>query len=179
MPADNSLRYRYQQAATAGAALRGELGVERQIVAMAALYHELRAAGKLAEAAAVKAEAYAIHSAAQAAAEEAAIASVLDEIVKIIEVEHTTADDRPAWRRRLNAAKKAQLRFAAGARLTLAPGGYVAPSASTPGSCYRLIKVGTAWQCTCQAMGFCWHKALAGAYELVCGACRQNLRRAA
>lgn len=53
------------QADTEGRALRGEFGVRRQLVAMSAQYHRLRAAGKVEEAAAVKAEAYAIWKAEQ------------------------------------------------------------------------------------------------------------------
>jgi len=51
----------HAQAAIEGAALRGELGIERQLRAMSAQYLELRAAGKLAEAAAVKAAAQQIY----------------------------------------------------------------------------------------------------------------------
>jgi hypothetical protein len=47
----------YAQASAEGAALRGELGIERQLVAMSAQYLELKAAGKLVEAQAVKAAA--------------------------------------------------------------------------------------------------------------------------
>lgn len=51
----------YSQASVEGAALRGELGTKRQIIAMSAQYLELKAAGKLAEAAAVKAAAIKIN----------------------------------------------------------------------------------------------------------------------
>jgi len=52
----------HNQAAAEGAALRGELGVERQLVALSALYLELRSEGKLAEALAVKAMAIEINA---------------------------------------------------------------------------------------------------------------------
>lgn len=53
------------QAQMEGAALRGELGIDAQLVAMSEQYTRLKAAGKLDEAAVVKAEAYAIYNAAQ------------------------------------------------------------------------------------------------------------------
>lgn len=53
----------YSQAAREGAALRGELGTDAQLVALSGLYLELKAAGKLEQAAAVKAQAYAIKQA--------------------------------------------------------------------------------------------------------------------
>jgi hypothetical protein len=53
----------YSQAATEGAALRGELGTDAQVIALSGLYLELKAAGKLEQAQAVKAQAYAIHQA--------------------------------------------------------------------------------------------------------------------
>lgn len=52
--ADNA-RFRIWQAEQEGAALRGEFGPRRQLLAMSALYKELKAAGKLDEAAAIKA----------------------------------------------------------------------------------------------------------------------------
>jgi hypothetical protein len=51
----------YSQAAREGAALRGELGIDAQLLAMSAQYAELKAAGKLVEALAVKAEALKIY----------------------------------------------------------------------------------------------------------------------
>jgi hypothetical protein len=53
----------YSQAAREGAALRGELGTDAQLLALSELYKELKAAGKLEQAQAVKAQAYAIHQA--------------------------------------------------------------------------------------------------------------------
>jgi hypothetical protein len=47
----------HAQAAAEGAALRGELGTQAQLIAMSAQYLELKAAGKLVEAQAVKAAA--------------------------------------------------------------------------------------------------------------------------
>lgn len=55
--------FSHNQAAIEGAALRGELGIERQLVAMSEQYKALRAAGKLEAAAAVKAEAVKINEA--------------------------------------------------------------------------------------------------------------------
>lgn len=49
-------RYRYRQAQTEGAALRGELGPQSQIIALSEVYKELRAAGKTEEAAAIRAQ---------------------------------------------------------------------------------------------------------------------------
>jgi hypothetical protein len=51
----------HAQAAAEGAALRGELGLDAQLIAMSAQYAELRRAGKLIEAQAVKAEAMKIY----------------------------------------------------------------------------------------------------------------------
>lgn len=54
------LRRNTQQAAVTGAALRGDLGVDAQLLAMSEQYKALRAAGKLAEAQAVRAAAIAL-----------------------------------------------------------------------------------------------------------------------
>lgn len=56
--------YPLRQAQAEGDALAGRFGVERQLVAMSALYLRLRTAGRLDEARAVKAEAQAINAAA-------------------------------------------------------------------------------------------------------------------
>jgi len=53
--------YRKAQAALQGAALRGEFGRRRQILALSERYKELREAGRFEEAAVVKAQAYAIN----------------------------------------------------------------------------------------------------------------------
>lgn len=53
------------QADNTGRALRGEFGVERQLVAMSEQYKQLKAAGRLDEAQAVKAQAYAIYNSQQ------------------------------------------------------------------------------------------------------------------
>lgn len=58
-------RYRLNQAAAEGAALRGEFGTDAQLLALSEQYKALKAAGRLDEAAAVKARAYAINAAAQ------------------------------------------------------------------------------------------------------------------
>ena len=55
--------YHRTMAALEGAALRGEFGPERQILAMSEQYKALKAAGRLDEAAAVKARAIAINNA--------------------------------------------------------------------------------------------------------------------
>lgn len=55
-------RYAASQAAIEGAALAGELGVETQLVAMSALYAELKAAGRLVEAMELKAAAIKIRN---------------------------------------------------------------------------------------------------------------------
>lgn len=54
---DSTTRYRYEQAAREGAALRGELGKEAQLIAMSAQYMQLRAQGKVDEARAIRAAA--------------------------------------------------------------------------------------------------------------------------
>lgn len=51
------------QAAAEGAALRGELGPQAQLLAMSEQYKRLKAAGRLDEAKAIKAQALAIHAA--------------------------------------------------------------------------------------------------------------------
>lgn len=51
----------HAQAAAEGAALRGELGIDAQLLAMSAQYLELKAAGKLEAAQAVKAAAMKIN----------------------------------------------------------------------------------------------------------------------
>lgn len=56
-------RYHVAQAALHGAALRGEFGPARQILAMSEQYKALKAAGRTEEAAAVKAAAVAINDA--------------------------------------------------------------------------------------------------------------------
>jgi len=56
-------RDRYHQVTLEGAALRGELGIDAQLIALSAQYLELKAAGKLEQAQAVKARAYEIHQA--------------------------------------------------------------------------------------------------------------------
>lgn len=56
------VRDRMAQSAAEGAALRGELGPGSQLTAMAEVYRELRAAGRLAEAAEVKAAAMVINN---------------------------------------------------------------------------------------------------------------------
>jgi hypothetical protein len=48
--------YRYRQAQMEGAALRGELGPQSQILALSEVYKEHKAAGRLAEAAAIRAQ---------------------------------------------------------------------------------------------------------------------------
>ena len=55
--------YHVNQAALVGAALRGEFGPARQILAMSERYKELKTAGRLDEAAAVKAAAHEINNA--------------------------------------------------------------------------------------------------------------------
>ncbi len=185
MPAhrtDHELRYRYQQAAIVGAALRGELGIERQLLAMSARYHELRAAGRLDEAKALKEQAIAIHAAAQAAEQETQITAMLDEILRIVTVEielATAAAARSTWLRRRNAVIRARNHFAAGVRLLATPAGYTAPSASHPGAVYHLSRVGSTWRCTCESHSFCWHQALAAAYEATLDRPAQSIRRAA
>jgi len=57
--------YHINQASAEGAALRGEFGTERQLIAMSAQYSELKAAGKLDEARAVRARAIEIDAAAK------------------------------------------------------------------------------------------------------------------
>lgn len=52
----------YSQASREGAALRGELGKDAQLLALSELYKELKAAGKMEQAAAVKEMALAIYN---------------------------------------------------------------------------------------------------------------------
>lgn len=59
--ADLETKTTYAQAAAEGAALRGELGVDAQLIAMSALYLELKAAGRLDEARAIRAQAIIIY----------------------------------------------------------------------------------------------------------------------
>jgi len=54
-------RARLDQAAMEGAALRGELGIDAQLIALSAYYQELRLKGQHDAAAAVKAEAKRIY----------------------------------------------------------------------------------------------------------------------
>lgn len=58
-------RYRVEQARMEGAALRGEFGVRRQLLAMSEQYKALKAAGKVEEAAALRARAIEINNAAK------------------------------------------------------------------------------------------------------------------
>jgi hypothetical protein len=64
-----------RQAATEGAALRGELGIETQLIAMSALYSERLARGDVMGALALKAEAKAISEARELADERAEVAT--------------------------------------------------------------------------------------------------------
>lgn len=52
--ADEARRFEAQQATREGAALRGELGLASQLLAMSERYRELRAAGRVTEARAIK-----------------------------------------------------------------------------------------------------------------------------
>lgn len=60
--ARHETRDRYAQAQLEAAALRGELGVEAQLLAMSEQYRELRAAGRSDEARAVRAAAAALYA---------------------------------------------------------------------------------------------------------------------
>lgn len=60
---NEAIRFGTQQAALEGAALRGELGVEAQLVAMSEAAKAMRAAGDEAGYLAMRAEAYAIYNA--------------------------------------------------------------------------------------------------------------------
>lgn len=55
-------RDRLNQVALEAAALRGELGIDAQLLAMSELYKQLKSEGKLAEAAAIRAEAMIINA---------------------------------------------------------------------------------------------------------------------
>lgn len=55
-------KYILRNAPVVGAALRGEFGPERQLLALSEEYKRLKAAGETERAAAVKAKAYAIHA---------------------------------------------------------------------------------------------------------------------
>lgn len=58
--ADGNIRFRLAQAELEAAALRGEFGLQRQLVAMSAKYNALKNAGQDDEARALKAQAIAL-----------------------------------------------------------------------------------------------------------------------
>ncbi len=157
------------QATMEGAALRGELGPEAQILAMSEQYKRLRAAGELEAAAAVKAQAYAIYEAMQRQEEEAPMDTPLPEsdltipsvesILELVKERYDLArlhDDIPGARQ-LDRVRQNLLN---GARLSWHLGDLLIQSVNTPGAVYSVNARG----CTCPngaaGRSSCWHVAL-------------------
>jgi hypothetical protein len=154
-----------EQARMEGAALRGELGVAAQILAMSELYKRLKAQGRDEEAQAVKTEAYAIHAAAQVeiAAESDMTIPPTEDILNLVKERHDLArlhEDIPGARQ----LDRVRINLLNGAKLTWSLGDLLIQSVNRPGAVYSVNRTG----CTCpnglKGKAQCWHVAL---YDLL------------
>ncbi len=159
-------RRRIEQARLEGAALRGELGVAAQILAMSELYKNLKAQGRDEEAAVVKAEAYRIHAAAveaEAQADSDLLIPPTDDILTLVKERSDLArlHDDYLGARQLDRVRQNLLN---GARLSWHLGDLLIQSVNNVGAVYAVNARG----CTCPngaaGKASCWHVAL---YDLL------------
>lgn len=150
-----------EQARLEGAALRGELGVSAQILAMSELYKTLKAQGLAEEALAVKAEAYRIHAAAQTeiAAESDLSIPATDDILAVVKDRHAMALLHEDWPG-VGQLDRVRANLTRGARLTWCDGDLLVQSVNNPGQVYSTNGRG----CTCpngrKGKSECWHVAV-------------------
>lgn len=148
------------QAALEGGALRGELGIQAQLIAMSEQGRELRAAGDEAGYQATRAEAYRIYEASQAAlkATDQAIPPAAD-ILSLAKERSDLAQRHDDW---AGAAQlnRVRVNVARGARLHWSLGDLLIQSVNNPGQVYSVSNQG----CTCPngaaGKASCWHVAL-------------------
>jgi hypothetical protein len=143
----------YDQACREGAALRGELGINAQLIALSEVAKVERANGNEDAYQAIKAEAYRLREAYMAGVSDSdqAIpvgAAILDVVADRIELAMCQADEQTA--RRLNRVRE---NVARGARLRWSFGDLHIASVNSPGVTYVL----SCGRCPCKATKPCWH----------------------
>lgn len=143
----------YEQAAREGAALRGELGINAQLIALSEVAKAERVQGNEAAYQAIKAEAYRLRAAYVAGESDSEQAIPTGAAILVVVAERladaTRQHDDITVRRLERVAKNIK----AGARMRWAMGDLLISSVTTPGATYTL----SCGACNCPARKPCWH----------------------